>query len=170
MEWNITSSNWVELNLRGNEILLRMWPSFLRRLRMTTTQSPSGKHPPSHRNPALKQKPNKPEPKRGKLQVPVNPQAELRRRVLTSNTVRVTDLPEFTQVNSKWRKIFIPSLYNAFFHSNAPFKDFVIGATKFIRIVQDLVNRVYPEVDYTIRRDDPIHLLVSSNYNLHMLY
>jgi hypothetical protein len=83
-------------------------------------------------------------------------------RPLTANTVRVSHLPPFTQVNSKWRKIFIPSLYNTFFHSEASFMDFVLGTSKFISIVQDLVDRVYPEVDYTIKGNDPILLLVST--------
>lgn len=33
-------------------------------------------------------------------------------RSLTANTVQVFHLPAFTQVDSKWKKIFIPSLYN----------------------------------------------------------
>jgi hypothetical protein len=81
-------------------------------------------------------------------------------RPLTANSVRISHLPEFTQVNSKWKKIFIPSLYRTLFYSKAPFQDFVLGSSKFISIVQDVVNRVYPEVDYIIARDDPILLLV----------
>lgn len=157
------SSKWVEL--RCNKILLRMWPSFLRRLRMTMTQSPSSRHPfeilPWSRNPTS------PNQSGGNCRYLIT--LKLSRNVVCSPQTLSKSL-EFTQVNSKWRKIFIPSLYNAFFHSNAPFRDFVLGTTKFIRIVQDLVNRVYPEVNYTIRRDDPIHLLMSSDYNLHVLY
>ena len=89
-------------------------------------------------------------------------------RPLTANTVWVSHLPPFTQVNSKWRKIFIPSLYNTFFHSEAPFKDFVLETSKFISIVQDLVDRIYPEVDYTIKGDDPILLLVSTIISMPM--
>jgi hypothetical protein len=71
--------------------------------------------------------------------------------VLTANAVQVTDLPEFTQANSKWRKVFIFTLYNMLFQLEVPFKDFVLGTTKFISIVQKAVDLVYPEVDYTIR-------------------
>ena len=81
-------------------------------------------------------------------------------RPLTANNVRVTDLPDFTQIGSKWRKVFVPSLYNALFQSEAPFKDFVLGSSKFTGIIQDLVTRIYPEVDYTVKRDGAIHLLV----------
>lgn len=88
------------------------------------------------------------------------PQCEPQPRAFTANNVRVTDLPEFTQVNLKWRKIFVPYLYNTLFQSEAPFKDFVLGTEKFIRIVQSVVDRVYPEVDYTVKRNEPIHLLV----------
>lgn len=90
-----------------------------------------------------------------------NAPLEPRRRALNGNTVRVSDLPEFTEVDSKWRKVFIPSLYNAFFCSSAPFKEFVVGSTRFIRIVQEVVDCVYPEVKYTVKRDDAIHLIVS---------
>lgn len=103
--------------------------------------------------------------KREKPQLPVAvQQAEPRHRTLTANSVRVIDLPAFTQVDARWRQIFIPTLYNTFFHSDAPFKDFFLGTTKFIQIVQGLVRRVYPEVDYTVSRDDPIHLLVRYHY------
>lgn len=94
-------------------------------------------------------------------QPPENAPWEPRRRALNGNTVRVSDLPEFTEVDSKWRKVFIPSLYNAFFCSSAPFKEFVVGSTRFIRIVQEVVDCVYPEVKYTVKRDDAIHLIVS---------
>jgi hypothetical protein len=101
------------------------------------------------------------------------PQHEQPPRVLTTNAVQVTDLPEFTQVNSKWRKVFIPMLYNMLFQLEVPFKDFILGTTKFIIIVQKVVDLVYPEVDYTIRRNEPIHLLMRSKHHhpaLHSTY
>jgi hypothetical protein len=57
-------------------------------------------------------------------------------------------------------KTLIPSLYNFFLHSDTLFKDFVLGSSKFIAIVQDLVEHIYPEVDYTIKKDNAILLLV----------
>jgi hypothetical protein len=128
----------------------------------------------------LKQpKPAKPEPKQKKTQPaddvreaarkdpPHGQQLEPPSRALTANNVRVTDLPEFTQVGSKWRKVFVPSLYNTLFQSEAPFKDFVLGTAKFISIVQKVVDCVYPEVDYTVKRNEPIHLLVRSKCHPH---
>ncbi|KAI0282947.1 hypothetical protein BC826DRAFT_973969 [Russula brevipes] len=76
--------------------------------------------------------------------------------------MRVTDLPEFTQADLKWRKVFVPSLYNVLFQSEAPFRDFILGIAKFMGIVQMLINCIYPEVNYTVKRDEPIHLLCIS--------
>jgi hypothetical protein len=118
----------------------------------------------------------KPEPKQKKTQPDTDVRVQQQEqqppsRALTANNVRVTDLPEFTQVDSKWRKVFVPSLYNALFRSEAPFKDFILGTEKFIGIVQNVVDCVYPEVDYTVKRDEPIHLLVRSKFyrRLHLL-
>jgi hypothetical protein len=117
-------------------------------------------------------KPNS-EPRQKKPQPPnvcKVPRREQQPRVLTANTVRVTDLPEFTQVDSKWRKVFVPSLYNVLFQLEAPFKDFILGTERFISIVQKVVDCVYPEVDYTVKRDEPIHLLVRSECHPPMLH
>ena len=136
---------------------------------MVSESESDGKLAPSRRDPSLKQ------PKHPKY---IKPRAKSEHndtvtqpadapnqqpQPLTANTVRTTDLPPFTKVNAKWRNVFIPSLYNALFQSEAPFKDFVLSAPKFINIVQNLVDHVYPEVDYTVKRDDAIHLLVRSN-------
>jgi len=83
--------------------------------------------------------------------------------IWTAHSVCVGDLPAFTQVNSKWKKVFIPSLYDSLYMSSQPFQAFVSGSTTFIKIIQQLVNCVYPEVHYIISKDEPIHLLVSSH-------
>ena len=133
------------------------------------SESESDSNETSLPNPSLKQpKRTKPEPKQKKKQPNASgPEPSVREqqpqapnRALTANNVRVADLPDFTQVDSKWRKIFVPSLYNVLFQSEAPFKDFILGSAKFISIVQKVVDCVYPEVDYAVKRDEPIHLLV----------
>lgn len=78
---------------------------------------------------------------------------------LTGNNVRISDLPEFAQ--AKWRQIFLPTLYDKFFASSQPFDGFCRGSDQFVALLQDIVEEVYPDVDYEVTSVDSIHFLVS---------
>jgi hypothetical protein len=81
-----------------------------------------------------------------------------KQRQLNGNNVRMADLPGFA--TKKWRDTFLPTLYDEFFTSSNPFDDFCIGTPTFVNILQEIINKVYPEVEYTVTSSDSIHFLV----------
>ena len=76
-----------------------------------------------------------------------------------ANKVRATDLPQFAQ--GKWRKTFLPTLYDKFFASNEPFDTFAKGSNEFVALLQATIQEVFPEVAYQVTSTDSIHFLVS---------
>ncbi|TFK28977.1 hypothetical protein FA15DRAFT_700540 [Coprinopsis marcescibilis] len=81
-------------------------------------------------------------------------------RPLTAHAVHMENLPAFTQINNRWRASFLPTLMDALYTSDEPFKEFVIQTTKIQGTVQVVVNKVYPKVNYTVQlMGDPVHLL-----------
>lgn len=88
---------------------------------------------------------------------------------LTSNNVRMSDLPDFAQEEDTWRNIFLPTLFDRFFASSEPFAKFVKGSKSFVQFVQDIVGLVYPDVEYVVHSRCPIHLVVSHGCTSHIL-
>lgn len=86
-----------------------------------------------------------------------------KRRLLTTNNVRVTDLPDFAQ-NQTWKKAFLPALFAKFFSSKEPFAHFAKGSDAFIALLQEVVKEVYPKINYKVSARDAIHALVRSIY------
>src|SRR6267378_819404 len=78
---------------------------------------------------------------------------------MSAHKVRVTDLPRFAQ--GKWRKTFLPTLYDKFFTSNEPFDDFTKGSDEFVALLQATIEDVFPEVEYGVTSTESIHFLVS---------
>ena len=74
--------------------------------------------------------------------------------------IRISDLPDFAVENSKWRKVFLPTLYDRFFASDEPFLKFIKGGQPFIKFLQVTVGLVYPRITYKVTSTDAIHLLV----------
>ena len=81
---------------------------------------------------------------------------------LSTTTVRVTDLPGFTQVNGKWKDTYLATLQRCAYNSADPFRNFVRSSPVLLAQVQECVDVVYPEVDYVVAsQGDAILLLVS---------
>jgi len=74
--------------------------------------------------------------------------------------VRISNLLDFAVENSKWRKVFLPTLYNRFFASDEPFLKFIKGGQSFIKFLQFTVGLVFPKITYKVTSTDTIHLLV----------
>lgn len=77
---------------------------------------------------------------------------------LNGNNVRISDLPEFALEN--WRRKFLPTLYDKFFTSDEPFDAFNANSTRFVALLQVIVQEVYLDVKYTVTASDAIHFLV----------
>lgn len=82
-----------------------------------------------------------------------------KRRLITTNNVRVGDLPDFAK-NQTWKKAFLPTLYAKFFASSKPFSQFAKGSDAFVALLQDIVEEVYPTIKYQVSASDAIHALV----------
>ena len=63
-------------------------------------------------------------------------------------------LPQFTR--SSWSTIFLPTLYSRLGCATNPF---VIGADM-VKVIQEVVDLVYPDSDYRVRVNDKIFTLV----------
>jgi hypothetical protein len=84
--------------------------------------------------------------------------------VLGPATVRVGDLPLFIQSGNKWCRVVIPTLVFSMFTAGKPFKDFASNSDEFREIVQAAVDKIFPDVSYSVSDlglHDPILLLVS---------
>ena len=68
---------------------------------------------------------------------------------MNGNNVQMSDLPEFTI--AKWQDTFLPTLYDKFFASEKPFDDFYNGSDQFIALLQNIIEEVYPNIDYTLK-------------------
>lgn len=95
-------------------------------------------------------------------------QAPLVKR-LTAASVRIGDLPTFTQVGNKWKNVFLPTIYHLLYLSDEPFKGFAIATPKLAHVVQEAVNIVYDEASYSVAEHahvgDPILLVVYNRIN-----
>ena len=49
--------------------------------------------------------------------------------------IRISDLPDFAVENSKWRKVFLPTLYDRFFASDEPFFKVYQGWSAFYQVL-----------------------------------
>ena len=87
---------------------------------------------------------------------------------LTGNNVRISDLPEFAQ--AKWRETFLPTLYDKFFASDQPFDGFCRGSDQFVALLQNIIEEVYPDVDYEVTSADSIHFLVRHGFHFYTHY
>ncbi|PPQ76695.1 hypothetical protein CVT24_010902, partial [Panaeolus cyanescens] len=83
---------------------------------------------------------------------------------INSNNVRVEDLPDFAQ-DRRWKKVFLPSLYDRFFTSSDPFENFLKGSSSFISIIQETLDEVYPTISYKVSSSDPIHAMAYNRIN-----
>ncbi|KAH6871864.1 hypothetical protein BKA70DRAFT_1354385 [Coprinopsis sp. MPI-PUGE-AT-0042] len=90
----------------------------------------------------------------------VAPKAE--RKLLASN-VRVPDLPPFGNIDHKWNRIYLPSLYLAFYTSSDLFKGYALASCLLTDTVQDMVNTVYPNVSYPVKAENEAFCLLSYN-------
>jgi hypothetical protein len=80
---------------------------------------------------------------------------------LLASTVRVTNLPEFANINSEWRSRFLPTLWLTFYNSSDLFDRFALSSQSLLVTVQQTVDTVYPNVTYRVRiKDEPFYLLV----------
>ncbi|KAF9053430.1 hypothetical protein BJ165DRAFT_1400729 [Panaeolus papilionaceus] len=87
------------------------------------------------------------------------------RRVIHTNNIRVNDLPDFATKENRWRNVFLPTLYDKFFSSPDPFSRFLKGTEKFISLLQDTLDEVYPNIKYTVSARDPIHAVSYNRIN-----
>jgi hypothetical protein len=106
----------------------------------------------------LKAKPNlnpKPKPCLANLQLP-NPKIKRTSPAASNsgNSYNVNSLPEFAQL--AWSISFLPILYNLLAHASDPF---VINANM-VKVIQNLVNIVYPYVEYKVTVNDKIFIIV----------
>jgi len=89
---------------------------------------------------------------------------------LSSNKVRIVNLPDFTQ-DSSWQTLFLPTLYDRFFAPNEPFAKFIKGSQSFTAFIQTNINPVYPEpIGYKVTLTDAIHSLVVCFHCTHLSY
>ena len=104
-----------------------------------------------------------------KQKVPQNDPAAIETKChFKLGNVRISDLPDFAVKNSKWRKVFLPTLYDRFFASDEPFLKFIKGGQPFIEFLQFTVHIIFPGIIYKVTSTDAIHLLVwnFSHYDL----
>ncbi|RXW15124.1 hypothetical protein EST38_g10732 [Candolleomyces aberdarensis] len=80
-----------------------------------------------------------------------------------ANSTRTTDLPAFVYVDSKWKDVFLPTLYHAFFLSSETFLAFKSSSRKFIATVQEIIDLVFPDEGYTISGVGDLFVLVAYN-------
>ncbi|KAG2005608.1 hypothetical protein CC2G_002000 [Coprinopsis cinerea AmutBmut pab1-1] len=85
---------------------------------------------------------------------------------LKATNVRETDLPMFVRANQKWKHRFLPTLFHRLYISKEPFAGFILASESFVQTVQNVVDVVYPEVEYTVTfHGEPIHLLAYNRCN-----
>ncbi|KAJ7589406.1 hypothetical protein C8J56DRAFT_888981 [Mycena floridula] len=91
---------------------------------------------------------------------------------MTANKVRMEHLPEFSI--KKWKKKFLPTLFNTFYASRNPWEEFgsdnsMVGSKggegAFLKIVQKVVDLVYPEVKYVVQQGCPLVLMAYNRVN-----
>lgn len=70
----------------------------------------------------------------------------------------MSNLPNFA--TERWQSVFLPTLYAKFFASDQPFDGFVKGSDRFVELIQDTVDEVYPDVDYMVTASSSIQFLV----------
>ena len=83
---------------------------------------------------------------------------EMKPKCLNGNNVWMTNLPEFAK--QKWWTTFLPTLYDKFFASDQPFDTFNISSDQFVNLLQAVINKVYPDIEYKVMSSSSIHFLV----------
>ncbi|TFK24546.1 hypothetical protein FA15DRAFT_655858 [Coprinopsis marcescibilis] len=76
---------------------------------------------------------------------------------------RRDQLPQFVLNNNRWTTNFLPTIFHTLFTSPEPFKGFVSKTPKLQEKVQRAVNRVYPEVTFTVQLEDDAILQMACN-------
>ena len=72
-------------------------------------------------------------------------------------------LPEFAR--AAWTSRFLPTLYHRFGSSNKPWKMFTKGS-EMLSIIQEVINAVYPDINYRAKWGDRICSVVRSLFFL----
>ncbi|KAF9554567.1 hypothetical protein CPC08DRAFT_766634 [Agrocybe pediades] len=93
--------------------------------------------------------------------LPIHAKAKSRR--LNGNNVRMADLPDFAL--AKWKKTFLPTLYTTLYTSDNPFDGFYKGGHTFISLLQNILQHVYPDVNYKVTAHDSVHFLAYNRIN-----
>lgn len=89
-------------------------------------------------------------------------------KLLTAHTARKDLLPAFTQVQRRWTKIFLPTLYDVFYRSREPFRDFMVSTPQLVGTIQTVVDCIYPDFDHTVQLyGDAILLVVCPIVSFH---
>lgn len=98
------------------------------------------------------------------------PEDQTKHKKLTSSTVRITDLPEFTTLDDRWKRLFLPTLAYLLHTSKDPFGGFSMSSDQCTRYVQQAVELVYPDVTYKVSKtNDAVYLMVRRHQFLGLL-
>ena len=98
--------------------------------------------------PVKTEKPKKPRKlKAEKAMVPAQSES-----YIATSTTSKDNIPEFAKV--KWRKEFLPSLYNAFYAADELFENFKKGSEKLQEFLQTVVNDTFPKFHYKVQLGD----------------
>lgn len=73
-------------------------------------------------------------------------------------------LPAFAQ--AKWISSYLPTLYAAFSTTDEPFKNFTKNSEVFLALVQDVVDKVWPESTHKVIFKSAIFSMVSFHFFL----
>jgi hypothetical protein len=71
---------------------------------------------------------------------------------IATSTTGKESIPEFAKV--KWRKEFLPSLYDAFYAADELFENFKKGSEKLQEFLQTVVNDAFPKFHYKVQLGD----------------
>jgi hypothetical protein len=77
---------------------------------------------------------------------------------IATSTTSKENIPEFTKV--KWRKVFLPSLYDAFYAADELFENFKKGSEKLQEFLQTMVSNAFPNFHYKVQLGDSFMVTV----------
>ncbi|TEB31954.1 hypothetical protein FA13DRAFT_1732235 [Coprinellus micaceus] len=79
---------------------------------------------------------------------------------LTANSVRKSDLPDFTQASNKWTENYLPTVFHMYYHASEHFVTWGSNSKTLNEAIQGAVDLVYPDEEYQVGMvGDPIQLL-----------
>ncbi|KAH6916727.1 hypothetical protein BKA70DRAFT_1417517 [Coprinopsis sp. MPI-PUGE-AT-0042] len=85
---------------------------------------------------------------------------------LLASDVQMHNLPLFSNKNQEWKNRFLPTLFSAYYRSVEPFKGSALSSQALADLVQQVINVVYPKVNYRAKTaNEPFYLLSYNRIN-----